>query len=409
MNLAASNTFQCHVCHGASAFLYPEYESFWRVTSDCKPWPPGGQLAVCNFCSSVQTILDNEWHEEARRIYQDYTIYHQGQGAEQSVFDQSSGRAASRSARLVQRLQQEVQVPDQGRLLDIGCGNGAFLRAFADSFPGWSMAAVEIDERYGPQVKAIDGVEALFTCKATEVPGSFQIITLIHVLEHIPSPRQYLSDLWDKLQIGGVLVIAVPDCEQNPFMFLIADHASHCFVQPLRELISSVGYHVELAVNDWIPKELTFVARKPTALPARGRMAPCPDLPLAVQSRLAWLSEFALRARGWAAQEELGVFGTAIAGTWIFAEVQGRVAFFVDEDLNRIGQTHLGRPILSPSQIPAGAHVVIPMPPLLADTIAGRLARLGVPLYLPPSSAWESARAGPSSAKLNSSRGAAGS
>jgi hypothetical protein len=51
----------------------------------------------------------------------------------------------------------------------------------------------------------------------------------------------------------------------------------------------------------------------------------------------------------------------------------------VDEDPNRPGNTYFGRSILTPSQVPAGARVLIALEPMLAREIAQRMQSLGLP------------------------------
>jgi 2-polyprenyl-3-methyl-5-hydroxy-6-metoxy-1,4-benzoquinol methylase len=381
-----SSSFQCHACGSAKGWNVPEYSRFRRVTSDCRPWSAGGRMGVCAACSSAQAILDSAWHQEAARIYEQYAIYHQSQGAEQSVFDQQSGQATSRSVRLVQRLRSEMRLPERGRLLDIGCGNGALLRAFSHAVPGWSLAGVEVSERYKSQVEAVPGVEGLFTCPPTEVPGQFHLISLIHTLEHIPAPREYLDRIRPKLHPDGLLLIEVPDCEQNPFMFLIADHSLHCFLSPLRLLVESAGYTVERIANDWVPKELTVVAR-PIHSEHAAQGVNSQVVLNQVQSRLAWLQHFVGTAQTLAARGPLGIFGTSIAATWLFAELDGAAAFFVDEDPNRIGRTHLDRPIYPIDGMPKGSQLILALPLALAQAVAKRvppgLAECHLPLPMP--------------------------
>ena len=72
----------------------------------------------------AQAVIGPQWEAEARKIYDNYTIYHQGGGAEQSVFDVATGAASSRSSRLLHRLEGAILLAEHGRLLDIGCGNG---------------------------------------------------------------------------------------------------------------------------------------------------------------------------------------------------------------------------------------------------------------------------------------------
>lgn len=366
----------CHVCGKGPVVLVAGYDGFRRVTSDCKPWPGGGQLAVCPACECAQAVLDARWHAEAKAIYDAYTIYHTSQGVEQSVFDQASGQATTRSARLMQRVMKEVPLPPSGRMLDIGCGNGAMIRAFSQLAPNWKLAGVEVNDHYCATVQAIPGVERLYVGDLDVVPGQFQLISLLHALEHIPEPRAMLTRIWDKLEPGGLLLIEVPDCAANPFMFLVADHSSHFFVPVLRELVRSAGFEVIAAVDNWVAKEITIVARKGLSR-AQGAAGSVPAVLPAVTERLKWLEAVRAQARAMSAKGNFGLFGTSIAATWLYGELDGKVEFFVDEDPSRIGKQAYGRPIYRPADIPAGGEVLLALPTPLALQVKERLENLG--------------------------------
>jgi 2-polyprenyl-3-methyl-5-hydroxy-6-metoxy-1,4-benzoquinol methylase len=380
----------CHVCGSRALVVLVAYQDFHRVTSDCKPWPPGGKLGVCDNCGCAQAVLDQTWHDEAKQIYEAYAIYHQSKGIEQRVFDQVSGAAVSRSARLLGRFRSEISLPPTGRLMDVGCGNGALLRAFSDLIGGWSLVGVEVNDHYRSVVEAIGGVEHLFTCPPEAVPGRFQLISLMHALEHIPSPREFIGRFWDKLEPGGLLLVQVPDCAQNPFMFPVADHALHFFLATLRELVESAGFEVLVAANDWVAKEITVVARRQgERRVVRPPRAPGYFVP-AVRARLDWLREQVRAVRSMAARGPVGIFGSSIAATWLFAELDGAVAYFMDEDPHRIGQMCCGRPILQSTDAPGDSSVFLALPPRLASEVKARLERLAVkpileiPKPLPP-------------------------
>ncbi len=334
---------------------------------------------MCRNCGCAQALLDKAWHEDVKRIYSGYSPYYQGGGAEQSVFDQASGAAMARSRRLVQGMQTEVRLPATGRLLDIGCGNGALLQAFGDVFKQWTMAGVEVHEHLRPVVEKIKGVERMFTCPINEVPGVFPLVTLIHVLEHVPSPRDFLAQVWEKLAIGGVLLVQVPDWETNPFTLLVADHATHFSLPVLKRLVESAGYEVLLGANDWVMKELTVVARKSASerksFALEGRTAFDGS---ALKHSMEWLAGMAESARRVSTGKSFGLFGTSIAASWLFGELDGAVDFFVDEDMNRIGKSCFGRPVYSPAETPCDAHVFISLPPKIAEGIRKRMELSGL-------------------------------
>jgi dTDP-4-dehydrorhamnose reductase/2-polyprenyl-3-methyl-5-hydroxy-6-metoxy-1,4-benzoquinol methylase len=392
----------CRLCGATELQEFVDFRALGRVTSDCRPWPAGGRLYQCARCGGVQKIADEAWRRETDAIYAGYAIYHQGEGVEQAVFDQTSGAASSRSQRLLGALRSHVPLPGRGRLLDVGCGNGAMLRAFSQALPGWSLVGTELDDKNRGVIERIEHVERLYTCPPDQVPGAFDAATMIHVLEHIAEPHGFLATVWSKLAPGGLLLVELPHHVANPFELLIADHCTHFAAATATALLEAAGFEVLLTAEDWVPKELTVVARKAdgaraTAISAvRGNSvllrdsrantaetavarAPSPS----VANHLRWLSDIAATARQLAGHESFGLFGTSIAAAWLFGELRGAVRFFVDEDANRVGKTCLDRPIYHPSRIPPGSHVFMPLPPALAESIRRRIAHDGVTFHLP--------------------------
>ena len=366
----------CHLCGLKELQLAAAFGAFQRVTSDCQPWPAGGSLARCRACGLVQTVVDARWQAEADQIYAGYTIYHQSGGKEQNIFPGADGIGKPRSDGLITALCNAVSLPGNGRLLDIGCGNGSFLSAWSRLIPGWSLCGSEVNEKYKSQIEHIPGVEKLFTCDVDGIPGPFDVVSLVHVLEHIPSPAAFLLRVRRKVKPGGVLLVEVPDCAQNYFMLLVADHCSHFSPPLLRGVVASAGFEVAHATNSWVAKEATVVAR-----PRAGDfLVENPKLPESDSERVFanWqrLSETLEKAQRAAQNQPFGLFGTAISATWLDSQTNQAAQFFVDEDQNRIGKTHLGRPILAPGDVLYGATVFVPLPEPLGDQVAGRLNRL---------------------------------
>ena len=198
----------CLICCSESLRRIIGYEALPRVSSDSKPWPPGGTLVVCASCGTKQKIPDNAFKQEISKIYDNYEIYHQSEGAEQPIFDLASGNAAPRSKKLMASLTEMLSLPQTGRILDFGCGTGVAMRNFAKLRPAWELSGAELSASSLPFLRRINGFKTLYTCEATEIPETFDIITLIHSLEHVLEPVQTLSSLRDRLNPGGPSVRA---------------------------------------------------------------------------------------------------------------------------------------------------------------------------------------------------------
>lgn len=96
---------------------------------------------------------------------------------------------------------------NQGRLLDFGAGTGDFLSRAKDG--GWNVFGVEPDvgARRLASKKGIDLVSDLADLNA----DSFDVITLWHVLEHVPDLEAQIKNLHKLLKPDGLLVVAVPN------------------------------------------------------------------------------------------------------------------------------------------------------------------------------------------------------
>jgi len=96
-----------------------------------------------------------------------------------------------------------------GKVLDVGCGTGEFLAYLMSR--GFLVQGVEPSLKAREQVIANHGISVLPALDLVPAQEQFQIITLWHVLEHLPDLRGTFKRLFAMLADRGVLVIAVPD------------------------------------------------------------------------------------------------------------------------------------------------------------------------------------------------------
>jgi len=99
------------------------------------------------------------------------------------------------------------QQPNKGRILDIGAGTGEFLSVAKND--GWQTIGVEPSERAKTIAKS-KGVS--FVEQTSELENqSFDVISMWHVLEHVPDLDQQIKELKRLLKPSGTLIIAVPN------------------------------------------------------------------------------------------------------------------------------------------------------------------------------------------------------
>jgi SAM-dependent methyltransferase len=379
----ATDYYACQVCCTTALAKIPEFSVLPRVTSDCLPFRPGGRLLVCQRCGAAQSPADAQWFQEIAEIYGNYQAYRQAGGTEQAVVDPATGELRRRSEVLLDHLLLVAGVPRSGKVLDVGCGTGGTLRAFA-ARGAWRLCGLEMDTKNLPLLNRIGGFEALYTGAPSEVPGDFDWITLVHALEHFPKPLDTLCDLRDKLSISGRLFVQVPNADANPFDYLIADHMMHFTSASLASLAARAGFAVDCLTTTWVTKELSLMAHRsaePTSTEEQWPSAAADH----VRRQIAWLGRFLDAAREAAAgTASFGLFGTSIAATWLGGVLGDEVSFFLDEDPNRLGYRHLDRPVFHPTQAPAGSVVFLALVPQIAGPIAARLRPTTLDLRLPP-------------------------
>jgi 2-polyprenyl-3-methyl-5-hydroxy-6-metoxy-1,4-benzoquinol methylase len=107
-------------------------------------------------------------------------------------------------------------------LLDIGSGRGTFLWPLLDSFPELSVTSVESSERRAGDLAAvrIGGIERLDVVRMDAqrlafVPRSFDVVTMLEVMEHLNSPQAALSGALSAAR--RFVIVSVPSTpDDNP-------------------------------------------------------------------------------------------------------------------------------------------------------------------------------------------------
>ena len=138
-----------------------------------------------------------------------------------------------------------------GRILDVGCGVGDALDACADL--GWetwgvepSQAAAQAAQRNGHRV----WIGSLEDC---DVPAeSVDVVRMIHVLEHVPSPTETLRAIARVLRPGGRLIVEVPHisqvlaglCREYNWSLDLPRHFYHFSAETLARAVASAGLQV---------------------------------------------------------------------------------------------------------------------------------------------------------------------
>jgi SAM-dependent methyltransferase len=100
------------------------------------------------------------------------------------------------------------RVPETGRVIELGCGEGKMLRTLALHRPELELHGCDVRE---PLAKG-DSYQ-FHRMKDGRAPlegGSFDAVLIMDVLEHVPDPEAMLAETARLLRPGGKLVAVVP-------------------------------------------------------------------------------------------------------------------------------------------------------------------------------------------------------
>jgi 2-polyprenyl-3-methyl-5-hydroxy-6-metoxy-1,4-benzoquinol methylase len=167
-------------------------------------------ISRCNSCSLIYTsprIKEPEkiywgdadlYYAEARLIYEGKAAHHREPNYLEEI-------------RLIERHRRK------GRFLDVGCNLGGLLRLVSKR--GWEVVGLEPSLSLA-SIAAKLGLE-IHNCFLHELPlrleGSFDVVALSDVFEHICEPREFLRTAARFLKEDGILYIKVPNARWNVF------------------------------------------------------------------------------------------------------------------------------------------------------------------------------------------------
>ena len=148
-----------------------------------------------------------------------------------------------------------LKIPEgRKRLLDIGCGTGGFLAQLRDF--GWEVEGVELNPRGVRIAQQNYGLTKVYQGILKEVcfPNEyFDVITMSHLIEHLPDPIETLRECFRILKTGGKIVIVTPNIESLAHKFFGRHWLGlvppwHLYVfsrQALKDCILQAGLKIE--------------------------------------------------------------------------------------------------------------------------------------------------------------------
>ena len=148
-----------------------------------------------------------------------------------------------------------------GKLLDVGCGEGSFLSHAKEL--GWDVYGTELSQDGCNLAQEQWGIKTFCgRLEDAKFPNAeFDVVTLWHLIEHVPDPSALVREVKRITRPGGFILFACPNRHCPPFQFAYRvgrgkpyqlysvndreQHISHFSVKSLRRLLEDEGLHVQ--------------------------------------------------------------------------------------------------------------------------------------------------------------------
>ncbi len=229
-------------------------------------------IDVCSVCGLGHTLPQPE--QLARYYGQEYY------GNRHSF---TASYCARRRVRFVRKV---TEATAHRSLLDVGCGDGAFLLEAKRS--GWDVIGTEVE----PKGARSSGLRVFEALEESAALAPFDCVTLWHSLEHLKDPLQALRTIRGMLRPKGMVLIAVPDFGgfqarlfgRRWFHLDVPRHLYHFSKAALVSILRSAGLEVtrtwhqeiELEVMGWAQSALNSIMPAPNVFFERLRGARLP-------------------------------------------------------------------------------------------------------------------------------------
>jgi len=165
------------------------------------------QIVQCNSCGFKFTNPRPEESDLGRYYKSEEYVSHSNT---RKGFINSTYQSV-RKYTLLKKLQLISKYYKTGNILDIGCGTGEFLNTCKNA--KWSTLGIEPDDDARKMAIQNYGLDVREEAELKNLPDeSFDIISMWHVLEHVPKLNERVEELKRLIKPKGMIIIAVPNC-----------------------------------------------------------------------------------------------------------------------------------------------------------------------------------------------------
>ena len=259
MNEELFHVVECRRCHlrytnprpvkeHISKYYFDEY---YALVPDVLPIPEKDEPVIHKWSQNIRKSLKEEFYGYPK---------HQNNPKNRIILSMKKAFLRVEQFRLIISGREKGIIPyrGEGRILDIGCGNGAILNGLKHD--RWKTYGVEFNPgavRFAKENLKLDVfLGDLFDAKYPDI--FFDVILFNHTLEHMYSPGEVLKETNRILKEDGLLMISLPNSKSFEavifksywFPWELPRHLYHFSIDTLSKVLNQNGFKVKKIMGE---------------------------------------------------------------------------------------------------------------------------------------------------------------
>jgi 2-polyprenyl-3-methyl-5-hydroxy-6-metoxy-1,4-benzoquinol methylase len=241
MEFSFTSQQKCPICDS-------DKKSLFLICKDHTVSKKDFELQECGACGFVFTSPRPQNSDLGKFYESDEYISHSNtkKGIVSRLYQSVRNRTLRQKLELINSRQKK------GALLDIGCGTGEFANVM--KLDGWNVRGIEPGDGAREMAKKNYGLDVQPEEAIKNIPAnSMDVITMWHVLEHVPDLQGRVQELKSILRQDGLLLIAVPNRNSHDAAYYgkhwaaydVPRHLWHFRPQDIRALFRPHGFEVK--------------------------------------------------------------------------------------------------------------------------------------------------------------------
>lgn len=348
----------CNVCNENLTNKVYDTTGATSITSVCTAVEYPTEVYFCSGCGHVQTL---EMPNESSYYDETYNFLAESEEEDQ-IYLVDQDKITYRTQHQVTVLLSKLKLSKGTRILDYGCAKSSTMLELTRRNLGITPYLFDISERYTAFWKEFieDGKWATYNVPESW-NGHFDVVTSFFSLEHISKLGDTLQNIKRVLNDMGSLYAIIPNTQTNPADLIVVDHPNHFTKQSIERMLSDNGFSLQ-EIDDTSHRGAYIVIAKNEKSPSSLKQDP------ALKNEISAIGEFwksaALRIQMFektvAANNISAIYGAGFYGSFLASNLTSldTVRCFIDQNKFLQGNQLMGRPIISPTNLPDEVKIV---------------------------------------------------